>query len=176
VPPALPAPIGQFSIGKFADLGIEMTAPAKAGYGDTIEVNAKVTNLGPCAATKVAADDENGATAFSLKFEQATGDCDQDPLNGTCKWATLAVGESKSWTITYQVTGYPAGLMSSNNPVGITVFSTADDAFDPNADNDSASTTTYASRSQSGCNTGDMGGALSLLALALPFLRRRRKS
>jgi MYXO-CTERM domain-containing protein len=164
------------TIGGWADLGIEMTAPAKAGVGDTIDVNLKVTNNGPCTATDVAADDEQGLTALSLEFISADGDCTVDPLADTCSWPTLAPGEFKQWTLHYKVLPLATGLMQNGEPVTVTVFSTADAAFDYNSANDVAQTNTIVSRSVSGCSTGDMGGALSLLALALPFLKRRRKS
>jgi MYXO-CTERM domain-containing protein len=170
---------GEFEIGTFADLAMEMSAPESAGYGDTVEVRFTLKNLGPCAATDVFVDDENGVTAQTMLFQGGTGDCTTDPLDldHPCSFPLVEVGEEhdRHWTLTYRIGDYPSGLKSSLNPVSSTAYSISDDAFDPNPDNDTASTTTYASRSVSGCSTGAAGGALGVLFLALPLLRRRRR-
>lgn len=166
-------------IGTFTDLGITMTAPASASIGDTIDVSATVINNGPCVAPNVLADDEQGLTTLTLEFVSADGDCDQDPLNGTCSWPSLAVGETKTWTIHYKVLEFPKTLMQSGEPVSITVFrdpKAAADPIDTDSSNDSAVTQTIVKKSVGSCSTGGMGGALGLLVLAVPFLRRRRKS
>ncbi len=168
-------------IGTFTDLGISMTAPASASIGDTIDVTATVVNNGPCPATEVMADDEQGITTLTLEFVSAEGDCTEDPLNGTCEWATLVPEETKTWTIHYKVLDFPASLLQSGEPVSITVFRNPDaadpDPIDVDSSNDVASTQTIVKKDQPSCSTGGMGGALGLLLLAVPFLRRRgRKS
>ena len=166
-------------IGGWADLGITMDAPGSSSIGDTFDVSATVTNHGPCDATSVNADDEQFLTSFGIEFLGADGDCDQDPTGGTCTWDTLPAASgsnTKSWTLHYRVLPFPSGLMQASEIVSITVFSDADDAFDYNADNDVARTDTIVKKDQANCSTGGMGQALSLLVLAVPFLRRRRKS
>ena len=167
------------TIGTFADLGIEMTAPATANIGDTITITATVTNNGPCPAPDVLADDEQFLTTLTLEFVSADGACSEDPLNGTCDLGTLAPDASVSWNVHYKVLDFPPTLMQSGEPVSLTVFRNPDAAADPidtNSSNDSAVTQTIVKKSVgSGCSTGGMGGALGLLVLAVPFLRRRRK-
>jgi uncharacterized repeat protein (TIGR01451 family)/MYXO-CTERM domain-containing protein len=167
------------AIGGWADLGVELSAPATSNIGDTFDVTAKVTNHGPCDATKVRADDEQGITSLGLVFLGADGDCAQDPTAAACKWDTLpaaAGSNTKTWTLHYQVAPFPGGLMQASEIVSLTVYSTAATAFDYNPDNDVARTDTIVKKDQANCSTGGMGQALSLLLLAVPFLRRRRKS
>ncbi len=168
-------------IGTFTDLGITMTAPATASIGDTIDVTATIVNNGPCPATEVMADDEQAVTSLLLGFVSAEGDCTEDPLNGTCEWASLVVDETKTWTIHYKVLDLPPTVMQAGYPASLTVFRNPDaadpDPIDVNPDNDVGSTQTVVKKSVgAGCNTGGMGGALGLLVLAVPFLRRRRRS
>jgi MYXO-CTERM domain-containing protein len=175
----------------FWDLEIALTAPTSASIGDTIEVGATVTNHGPCDATEVSVNDWwFGATSQTLGFISAEGDCDADTFGGDgCFWDVVEAGTTKTWTIQYEVLDLPKGLMQTGDPVymdvvsdGAPYFGVADSRAAagkyPELDrsNDSFQTQTLVSKSQSGCSTGDFGGALGLLLVAVPFLRRRRKS
>ncbi len=178
-------------VGPAWDLSIALTAPASAGIGDTIEVGATVTNAGPCDATEVSVNDWWwGATSQTLGFIEATGDCTADTFGGDgCYWDVVEVGTPKVWTIQYEVLDLPEGLMQTGDPVYMDVVSNgapyygvaeawAGRGIYPELDfsNDSAQSNTIVSKSQSGCSTGGFGGALGLLLVAVPFLRRRRKS
>jgi MYXO-CTERM domain-containing protein len=175
----------------FWDLAIALTAPATANIGDQIEVGATVTNNGPCDATEVSVNDWwFGATSQTLGFVSAEGDCTADTLFGDgCYWDVVEAGDTMAWTIQYEVLDLPKGLMQTGDPVymdvvsdGAPYFGVADSRAAagkyPELDrsNDSAQTKTIVKKSQSGCSTGDVGGALGLLLVAVPFLRRRRKS
>ncbi len=166
-------------IGTFMDLGITMTAPATASIGDTITVTATVTNDGPCPAPDVLADDEQFLTTLTLEFVSADGACSEDPLNGTCDLGTLAPDASVSWNVHYKVLGLPAHPHAERRRrYTLTVFRNPDAAADPidtNSSNDTAVTQTIVKKDVGSCSTGDIGGALGLLVLAVPFLRRRRK-
>lgn len=178
----------EFSNQIYQDLAVEMVAPTEAGYGDYVDVQVKVSNVAGCTAHGVLIDDEQFATSKTMKFlgTSAAGgapaactidptkvDADGNPV--PCELGDLNRGDTREWTIHYQIV-YPSSLMTNPNTVSLTVYSFAEDFLDPNPNNDVATTTTPASRSQSGCSTGELGGALSLLALGVPFLRRRRKS
>jgi MYXO-CTERM domain-containing protein len=180
-------------IGNWADLGVAISgAPATSNIGATFDVVVTVTNNGPCDATDVFANDSDlnfaqGSTSLGLEFLGAEGDCTvdptgysrSDPTHTSCFWPTL-IGtppESKTWTVHYRVANFPNGLMQADEDVSYTVYSKADTAFDYKASNDVDRTKTIVKKNRANCSTGGgMGQALSLLALAVPFLRRRRKS
>jgi len=185
--PAEPA----MTILPFWDLAISLTAPAGASVGQDIQVHAEVVNNGPCAATEVSVNDFwFGATSQTLGFVEAVGDCTSDTLMGDgCFWDQVNAHQTMSWDITYKVLALPAGLIHSGDPVymdvvsdGAPYFGVADSRRgagtykDVNAANDAFQTQTIVSQSHSGCSTGDFGGALGLLLVAVPFLRRRRQS
>ena len=190
------------TIGKFADLGITMSAPASANIGDAFDVNVMVVNNGPCEAVKVEALDWDGLTDLGMTEADPTGDCSVDAGtwdadNAVCGFGTLQKGDTRTFSLHFTRGPFPTGLTQSGSPVTFDVYSggrpyystsghnktsrtydpwEADVVTDDVVSDNAGRTNTIVSRSVSGCSTGDMGGALSLLALGLPFLRRRRKS
>jgi MYXO-CTERM domain-containing protein len=112
-------------------------------------------------------------------FLSADGACTTDPLKDTCVLGTVPATETRVWNLHYKMGDFPATLISSDEPLSVTVFRDPDaatDPIDPNPDNDFAQTKSFVKKSVGSCSTGGMGGALGLLVLAVPFLRRRRKS
>ena len=170
------------TIGTFADLGLEMTdMPATLSIGQNFDVTVTVTNHGPCDAPDVLADDEQALTSLNLVFLSADGACTTNPTQDTCVLGTVPATETRVWNLHYKMGDFPPTLISSDEPLSVTVFRDPDaatDPIDPNPDNDFAQTKSFVKKSSVGsCSTGGMGDALSLLVLAVPFaLRRRRKA
>lgn len=179
------------TIGPFADLALTMTAPSTADIGGSFDVPVTIVNNGPCPAINVEVLDFDGLTSLTLSESDPTGDCthfDGDNFSvPTCAFGTMASGEQHTLTRHFVVGDLPSGLLQTGDPVSLDVFSggrpylstsahnkTAR-TYDPDESNNAAATQTVVKKDQPNCSTGGMGGALSLLLLAVPFLRRRRR-
>lgn len=117
------------TVGASADVGITKTGPASVSLGQSIVYTITVSDFGPANATGVVVSDP---TPAGLTFVSASGGgCTVFP----CTIGALAIGPPVTITATFNV---PA------NYAGTSIINTASvtSASDPNAANNSASTTT----------------------------------
>jgi uncharacterized repeat protein (TIGR01451 family) len=180
---AAAAPLNDFN-----DLAVtDLTAPANASEGQSIQYSVTLHNYGPCPGTNTFSDFFPTGT---IGFASVTG-CDNpdflDPTDPThtnrgCVLAStpFAPGSNRTYTATWTVLTFPKSVIKATLPVSVDVFADEDlvNGPDPDAPDHSpsadVSTTVDLSKNDTLCSMGGSGTLLSLLSLlALRFARRR---